>query len=238
MRDILTNLKDEMPIDISTYTASGKKTGLIIVDAVNGFCTVGCGPLAPPAADAIISGMIQNIDAVAHDFQTRNLPILVTLDSHHADIPEPPYPPHCIMGSGDDELVDDLKWLHDYNETTTLTKDCINAFVGGIGGDKNLLLDWIKTEKIENIVVVGICTDICVMDLVLTLLSARNHQMCGDLENVYIHEPACATYNLPYSVTKEIGLPATASHPRDVTHYMGLYFMASRGAVIIDEIIL
>ena len=236
MTDILENLKNEMPIEISEYTAHGQKTGLIIVDAVNGFCTVGCGPLAPPAPDATIDAMVKNIDAIATTFKNKNLPIFVTLDSHSPDIPEPPYPPHCIAGTGDDELVDSLKWLNDYDHSTLLHKDCINAFVGAIDGYNNALLDWISTHKIDNIVVVGICTDICVMDLVLTLLSARNHQLCPPLQDVYIYEPACATYDLPRAVTEQIDLPKTASHPRAITHYMGLYFMASRGAKIVDSV--
>ena len=236
MTNTLENLKHEMPIDISTYTANGQTTGLIVVDAVHGFCTAGCGPLAPAAPDDVIDSMVHTINQIATDFKTQNLPIFVTLDSHSPDIPEPPYPPHCIVGTGHDELVDDLKWLGDYEHSTLLKKDCINAFVGAMDGHKNTLLDWINNHKINNIIVVGICTDICVMDLVLTVLSARNHQLCPTLSDVYIYEPACATYDLPRAVTEQIELPVTLSHPRDITHYMGLYFMASRGAVIVDRV--
>ena len=236
MTTTLQNLKNELPIDIGHYTANSQTTGLIIVDAVNGFCTVGCGPLAPPAPDGVIDAMVQNINTIATEFKNKGLPILATLDSHSPDIPEPPYPPHCIAGTGDDELVDDLKWMGDYDHGTFLKKDCINAFVGAIEGNHNTLLDWINTHKIDNIVVVGICTDICVMDLVLTLLSARNHQLCPTLSDVYIYEPACATYDLSRAVAEQIELPKTASHPRDITHYMGLYFMASRGAILVDTV--
>jgi hypothetical protein len=34
----------------------------------------------------------------------------------------------------------------------------------------------------------------------------------------------------------QIGLGPTAAHPQDVTHYMGLYFMASRGARLVAAV--
>ena len=38
------------------------------------------------------------------------------------------------------------------------------------------------------------------------------------------------------SVAKDLGLPETAAHPQDATHYLGLYFMASRGAELVDSV--
>ena len=38
-------------------------------------------------------------------------------------------------------------------------------------------------------------------------------------------------------VTAEsLGLGIHAAHPQDVAHYMGLYFMSSRGAELIDTV--
>jgi len=84
--------------------------------------------------------------------------------------------------------------------------------------------------------VVGICTDICVMDFVLTFLSARNHGLMPSLTEIVVHEPGCATYDLPRAAVTELGLPATASHPQALTHHMGLYFMHSRGARLAGSI--
>ena len=38
-------------------------------------------------------------------FAEKNWPIFAYLDSHHPDIPEPPYPPHCLIGSDESKLV-------------------------------------------------------------------------------------------------------------------------------------
>ena len=61
---------------------------------------------------------------------------------------------------------------------------------------------------------VGICTDICVMDFVLTLLSARNHGLLGVLENVYVDASACATYDLPRKEAETLGRGAQSAHPQ------------------------
>lgn len=230
-------MSDALPIALQTYPLTGKRAGLVIIDEVNGFCTPGCGPLAPPAPDAAVEKMVAETDALARRFLGAGRPVLVSLDSHDPDKPEPPYLPHCLQGSGDDKLVPALKWLETAPDVTLLAKDCINFYIGAIRADGgNSVSDWIVGHKLETVVVVGICTDICVMDFVLTLLSARNHGLTGDLRDVVVYERGCATYDLPLEVARQLGLPDTAAHPREQTHHAGLYFMASRGALLADRL--
>ena len=74
------------------------------------------------------------------------------------------------------------------------------------------------------------------MDFVLTMLSARNHDMMPGLADILVYEGGCSTYDLPRATAESIGYGAAAAHPQDVTHYMGLYFMASRGARLVDSV--
>lgn len=227
-------LRRTFPVALAAYDPAKQRTGLIIIDEVNGFASVGCGPLAPPAPDARVTRMIAETDALARRFAGAGWPVAASLDSHDPDRPEPPYPPHCLKGTGDDELVPALKWLEEQPGATLIAKDCINLFVGAMQDGRNLLLDWIDGNRLESVVTVGICTDICVMDFVLTLLSARNHGLTPTLRDVVVYEPGCATYDLPLEVARSLGLPDTAAHPQAEAHHMGLYFMASRGAVLAD----
>lgn len=73
-------------------------------------------------------------------------------------------------------------------------------------------------EKIVQMLVVGVCTDICVMDFVLTALSARNHGILEPLEEVVVCSSACATFDLPTSLAKSVGaIPhPQVSLPRNV----------------------
>ena len=221
------------PLDLRT---NRQGFGLIIVDEVNGFATVGAGNLAPQTPNEQVSTMVSETNRLAHSFIEQGMPVLAFLDTHESGKPEPPYPPHCERGTGEEELVPELKWIEKEPLATLVRKDCINGFIGSFQPDgSNSIIDWVKENRVKNVLVVGICTDICVMDFVLTMLSARNHGMLQGLNEVVVYDKGCSTYDLPGDVVKEIGLPPSTSHPQDLTHYMGLYFMASRGAQLVNS---
>jgi nicotinamidase-related amidase len=241
---LLEQVRHELPVATASYRL-GEAAGLVIVDEVNGFCTVGAGNLAPAAPNAQITAMVAETGRLARAFRARRLPVLAFLDTHEPGKPEPPYPPHCERGTGEENLVPELAWLADDPDITLIRKDCINGFVGAMepatgrglhGCSHNKLADWTNSHRLQALAVVGICTDICVMDLVLTLLSARNHGMMPTVRDIVVHEPGCATYDLPRDAAQRIGLPPTAAHPQALTHHLGLYFMASRGAILADRL--
>lgn len=232
-------LRDALPLRLGRFDAAARRTGLVIVDLVNGFATVGAGALAPPVPDEQVARMIAETGALARRFRAQGWPLLAFLDTHVPGKPEPPYPPHCERGSGEEELVPELAWLENDSHATLVRKDCINGFVGAFdaASGRNAVVDWVNGHGLEAVLVVGICTDICVMDFVLTLLSARNHALMPSLSDIAVYEPACATYDLPRAVAVGLGLPETAAHPKAITHHAGLYFMASRGAELVAEVV-
>jgi nicotinamidase-related amidase len=235
--NVVDALARHMPIKLDIARLEGGRTGLVIVDEVNGFATVGAGYLAPPEENAQVTRMIAETDRLARAFTGRNWPIFAFLDTHVPGKLEPPYPPHCEAGTGEENLVPELAWLEGDRNATLVRKDCINGFVGAIAPDgTNRIVDWVNAGKLDQVLVVGICTDICVMDFVLTFLSARNHDLMPSLKEILVYEAGCATYHLPRVTAESLGLGAHAAHPQDVTHYMGLYFMASRGAKLVDKV--
>ncbi len=234
---LLALLGEAMPVEAVPVDLSGRKVGLVVVDEVNGFATVGAGALAPPVPNDQVAHMVSETDRLARAFQTAGHPILAFLDTHEPGVPEPPYPPHCERGTGEEDLVPALAWLESEGAATLVRKDCINGFIGAIQADgSNTVVDWANAAGLDTILVVGICTDICVMDFVLTLLSARNHGMVPSLKDIVVHAPGCSTYDLPAAVAESLTLPKTARHPQMATHHLGLYFMASRGAIISDAV--
>ena len=237
MTGLIGQLAEQIPVALEEVTVAGR-VGLVIVDEVNGFATVGAGNLAPPKPNEQVSRMVAETNSLAHEFLDRGGPVLAFLDTHEPGKLEPPYPLHCERGTGEEELVREIAWLADADGVTLVRKDCINGFVGAIDLDSgaNRIVDWVNAHGLETVVVVGICTDICVMDFVLTFLSARNHGLMPSLTEVIVHEPACATYDLPRAAVAELGLPVSASHPQRLTHHMGLYFMHSRGARLASSV--
>lgn len=232
-------LQENLPVRLAPYQPGARGCGLVIVDEVNGFATLKGGNLAPQVPNAQVDRMILETDRLARAFAADGRPIAVFLDSHQPGNPEPPYPPHCERGTGEDELVPALKWLETCPQAILIRKDCINGFVGAEAGKGrgNRIVSWINDASLASIIVVGICTDICVMDFVLTMLSARNHGMMPTLADIVVYEPACATYALPIETVAALGLPVTAAHPQAETHHLGLYFMASRGAILASSLV-
>ena len=95
----------------SSGRKKGMRIGLVIVDEVNGFATVGAGYLAPPVENAQVTHMVAETDRLAREFTRRDWPIFAFLDTHIPGKAEPPYPPHCEAGTGQEHLVPDLQWL-------------------------------------------------------------------------------------------------------------------------------
>lgn len=248
--ELLAGLCEALPIATGKASFPVGNIGLIIVDVVRGFTREGAlsdaKSMAPmvEAAAAVLSEMDERLG--------RRLHLLLLRDTHHADIPEPPYPPHCVKGSGEDELDPGIAHAGDHPRAEVLDKDCINGFVGAMqrapdGAWTNRLCDWVVENSITSLVLVGDCTDICVSDLAVSLLSARNHGMLTAVPpeereayvaaitgfEIYLHADACATFHLDPDEALPAGMEALR-HPAPLAHHVGLWVSASRGARIID----
>ncbi|XP_010042097.2 nicotinamidase 1 [Eucalyptus grandis] len=229
-------LREHLPVEQESVVLSGDvKTGLVLVDVVNGFCTVGAGNLAPRQPDKQIQEMVDESERVARVFCEKNWPVFAFLDSHHPDVPEHPYPPHCIIGTDEAKLVPALEWLENDPNATLRPKDCIDGFLGSMEKDgSNVFVDWVKSNQIQVILVVGICTDICILDFVCSTMSARNRGLLAPLEGVIVYSRACATFDIPVDVAKED--KDLTAHPQDLMHHVGLYIAKGRGAKVASEV--
>lgn len=123
---------------------------LIVVDMQNDFVT---GALAAPGAESIVEGIREKI--LSFDGE-----VIFTRDTHRADyltteegknLPVP----HCIEGTTGWEIVERLKNLR---EAVVLDKPTFGSVELGE------TLRRIDREKgVENITLLGLCTDICVI---------------------------------------------------------------------------
>ncbi|KAK7317685.1 hypothetical protein RJT34_02117 [Clitoria ternatea] len=229
-------LREEIPVKQQPLTLPAHtKTGLVLVDLVNGFCTVGAGNLAPRELDKQISKVVKESVRLSKAFSEKKWPIFAFRDCHHPDVPEPPYPPHCLDGTDEAKLVPDLLWLENEPNATIRCKDCIDGFLGSIEKDgSNVFIDWVKNNQIKQILVAGLCTDICVLDFVCSVLSARNRGYLSPLENVIVYSQACTTYDVPVHVAKTN--KDVVSHPQELMHHVGLYLACGRGAQVASEV--
>ncbi|KAK7368849.1 hypothetical protein VNO80_10880 [Phaseolus coccineus] len=231
-------LKKEIPLEQeSVVLAEDKVNGLVLVDIINGFCTVGAGNLAPRESNRQIRGMINESARLARVFCEKKLPVMAFLDSHHPNKPEDPYPPHCIIGSDESNLVPELRWLENEPNVTIRRKDCFDGYLGSIEEDgSNVFVDWVKKNKIATLLVVGVCTDICVLDFVCSTMSAKNRGFLKPLENVVVYSRGCATFDIP--LEEATNTKGALAHPQEFMHHVGLYMAKERGAKIANEVLI
>jgi len=118
---------------------------------------------------------------------------------------------------------------------TIRRKDCFDGFIGSIEPDgSNVFVDWVTSNNIKTMIVVGVCTDICVLDFVSSTMSAKTRGLLHMLEDVVIYSNACATFDFPVEVARNSkhGL----AHPQEFMHHVGLYMAKERGAKIASRV--
>lgn len=167
---------------------------LIVIDAQNGFTKI--GKLASPVCRDALPNVIREIERA----RARGDHLIFTTDWHRPDDREfEMFPPHCIEGSDEAEIVDEIKPFTDGG--SIIRKRRFSAFFDSE-------LDRVLSDLSPALVtVVGFCSDICVLHTVTDL---RNRD-----SQVRVSSDAVATFDAP-------GHPAATvqqfalNHMRDV----------------------
>lgn len=132
---------------------------LIIIDMLNGFCRKG-NPLSLTDSTNEIE---EEIKSRILAYQNNNDRYFFICDSHSIRDPEinNPYPPHCIQGTDEAKIINNLENFA--NQDNILTKNTLS-----ITHNTGLveILEALNTTEIE---ITGVCTDICVLFAVYEL---------------------------------------------------------------------
>ena len=97
------------------------------------------------------------------------------------------------------------------------------------------VVDWTNANRLEEILVVGICRHLCHGFCAHAPLGAQSRHDAQPQRKSRVYEAGCSTYDLPRAVAEKLGHPPPPATPGR-RHYMGLYFMASRGKKLVDRV--
>jgi nicotinamidase-related amidase len=152
-----------LKIDPKHLFENSEATALLIVDMQHDFVDPSA-PLSTPGATTIIP----TIASIADACRNRRLPVIYTREMHRAGLEdfgiEGNFEPlHCVEGTGGSEIVPELEPRS--GDYVVAAKRRYDAF---LGTELDLLL---RGLKVENLLVTGVCTDICVVS---TVFHARN----------------------------------------------------------------
>ena len=184
-------------------------TALIVVDMVNGF--VKKGALASPNSLAIND----TVARLAAGFGRAGMPVVCLCDTHRPSSPElTVYPEHCLEGTEEAELT---------SEIADACPDCVRIKKNSTNGlMQPEFAQWLEKSGARTLVVCGVCTDICVQQLALSLKTCFNTRDVSSRIIVPIN--AVATYDL-------------GPHDSRLTGLMALYNMSINGIELCSEIV-
>ncbi|HHY64002.1 MAG TPA: cysteine hydrolase [Clostridiaceae bacterium] len=185
-----------------------KKTALVIVDMINGF--VREGPLMSGRVEAIIPEIVR-LSKKCDNFDIKKVAFA---DNHTDASPEfGSYPKHCIKGTGESEVVDEIKEAGGY---TLIPKNSTNGF------HEEAFQEWLKNNpETDTFIVTGCCTDICVQQFAITLKTWFN--MNDKQSRVIVPVNAVETYDL-------------GSHNAELMNVMALYNMLINGVEVVKGV--
>lgn len=169
------------------------KKVLIVVDMVNGFVREGA------LADKHIEGTINNQVALIKKYQEEGNLVIFIKDTHTKESVEHDRfggALHCIEGTEEAELVDELKPFEGKENTITLEKNSTSYIWAENKEDGYNFVDVLNNlENVEEIEVVGCCTDICITNGVLPMMNyfdQKNRRV-----GVTLYEDAIDTFEIP-----------------------------------------
>ncbi len=199
-----------------------RTVAVIVVDLLVGFCSE--GPLASPRVGALGPRAAHFLDAVHAEGITK---ILLATDAHPPDSPEfAAFPPHCIRGTREAEVIPELTGLPFYSEILQLPKSSLNV------GLETEMEAWKREHpEVTTWVLVGDCTDLCIYQTAMHLRLQANAR--GKAVEVWVPADLVNTYDLPVETAQQIGaLP----HNAELLHRVFLYHMALNGIRVVREI--
>ena len=163
---------------------------LIVVDMVNGFVREGA------MSSQNIEHIVPEVEKLVKEFtESDDKQVVFVKDTHENNAREfKRYPIHCLKGTSESDNVDELKKyeedaiIHEKNSTSAIFPN-------------NLLINIDKMKKLEKVVIVGCCTDICVINLAIPLQNYFDQEN-RDVE-IIVPENAVETYDAPNHKAEE-----------------------------------
>ncbi len=173
LKENLNNLKSE---DLSNFDLN--KTDVFIVDMNNGFARG--GNLYSPRVEALIDPIFNFISPIASKVRQ----VVAFTDYHTEDSIELlSYPHHCLSNSIESDVVDELKSIANIK---VIPKNSTNGFFA---------LKNIDFDDVENIIIIGDCTDICIYQFAITLKTFFNENNIN--KNIVVPMDLVDTYHIP-----------------------------------------
>ena len=156
---------------------------LVVVDLVNGFVTEGS------MADPFIQHILPEGVSLVKKFLSDGNAVMYVKESHSENCTEfKRFPKHCKKDTYEAQMVDELTPYED--EVIVVKKNCTSAIFA-----KGFLETVNQMKELEEVVIIGCCTDICVLNLAVGLQNYFDEHN-KDIQ-IVVPKNAVETYDAP-----------------------------------------
>ena len=156
---------------------------LYMIDMNNGF--VNFGNMANPKYNELVNEQLKLINK----FRKENQLVNFVLEGHTTDSIEfDSYPSHCVLGTKEAELIPEFIDEQNKENTRTYYKNSINGML-----NRNLQDDIKSQDNLNEIVIGGVCADLCVMDFARTF--SRYLDEINRRAKIFVVENTIDTYD-------------------------------------------
>ena len=163
----------------------GKNKALYMIDMNNGF--VNFGPMANPEYNKLVPEQLRMLEKFKREGQQINF----ILEAHDKDANEfKTYPEHCVRGTMEAEVIPEFKDYQLLPGTKTFYKNCINGML-----NRDVQDEIRKLKALREIVIEGVCADLCVMDFARTY--ARFLDEINREAKIFVVRNAIDTFDAP-----------------------------------------
>lgn len=184
------------------------RTAVLVLDMINGFAKEGA--LSSPRVEAVLAENVR----LCQEAKALGIPLVAFADEHTLASPEfVSFPPHCLKDTAESEICSELAAV---GSCKRIGKNSTNGFL------EPAFAQWLaEHEQIDQFVLIGDCTDICVLQMAQTLKAWFNRQ--DRTSRLVVPVSAVETYTL-------------GEHDGDLLNVLGLYLMMVSGIEIVQTI--
>lgn len=186
------------------------KKALFLIDMNNGFCEEG------KLADPTIKHIVPDIKSMIEDTLKKGEGFFVVNDAHTEISPElKRFPKHCLGSTWESRTIKELEIYEDYANFKFYKNSTCALFA------PNLMATLLQMVSLKKVIIVGCCTDICIMNFAIALRNFFD-EMNLDIE-VLVPLNAVETYHIP------------GIHEREEKNKQAFLWMESNGIRLIRE---
>ena len=200
-------------VEKSIMTKSNEEylKSLYMIDMNNGF--VNFGMMANPEYNKLVPEQLRLIEKFRREGELVNF----ILEGHDENAQEfLTYPKHCVLGTDEALLIPEFVGEQVKPDTRTYYKNSINGML-----NRTLQEDLVALKNLKEIVIGGVCADLCVMDFGRTELRFLD-EINRDIV-MFVVKSCIDTFDLP-------------GHDRNEWLDIAYKVLAQAGAIIVDNV--